>query len=128
MSKQVINRSTPNDNAGDTPYVGAGKINDNFTELYERQGIVELDFSSTPTNEGSVTITGLTNFVLATSTPQAWISERSTTNNTITDHRFASIALRLICTDFVDGVGFTIRAYCIIGSVTGKFKIDYSYQ
>ena len=34
MAKQVINISTPNDGAGDTLYVGGGKINANFTELY----------------------------------------------------------------------------------------------
>jgi len=33
----TINRSTPNDGLGDTLYVEAGKINDNFTELNDKK-------------------------------------------------------------------------------------------
>ena len=39
MAKKLINRgSTANDGTGDNLRVGAGKVNDNFTELYTAFG------------------------------------------------------------------------------------------
>jgi len=37
MAKQVINRGTgPDTGTGESPYTGMGKVNDNFTELYDK--------------------------------------------------------------------------------------------
>lgn len=90
-------------------------------------GIIEIDFGSTPTNEASVSVTGLTDIV-STSTVDAVINARTTTDNTANDHEFATIAIRLSVADITDAVGFTIKAFCIIGFVTGKFKINWRYS
>ncbi len=52
MAQQHINRSSPNDGLGDTLYNQAGKIEDNFTELYTNKvdkvfgyGLSENNFS-----------------------------------------------------------------------------------
>jgi hypothetical protein len=73
MSKQLINRGTvANDGTGDNLRVGAGKINDNFDEVYAAIGdgtslysnITFIDDSSTTTNISlgdSFTISGGSN-------------------------------------------------------------------
>jgi len=89
-------------------------------------GEIEIDFGSTPTNEASISATGLTD-ILITSSVEAYIQGRSTSNNTVSDHEFASIGIRLSVSEPTAGVGFTIKAFCLIGFVTGKFKINWRY-
>lgn len=54
MAKQTVNRgSTANDGTGDTLRDGAGKINDNFNEIYSALGDgsdISLDTAATPSN------------------------------------------------------------------------------
>lgn len=90
-------------------------------------GVVEIDFGSTPTNEASVTVTGQTG-IQTTSTVDATVMARSTSNNTITDHQFAANALRFSVSEPVADTGFTITAYCLIGSVTGKFNVNWRWS
>jgi hypothetical protein len=90
-------------------------------------GTVEIDFGATPSVEASVSVTGLTD-ITSSSRAFAFIASDSTTDNSITDHEFASIALKFICGIPTDGIGFTIKSYCTIGEVTGKFKINYKYS
>lgn len=46
MAKQVINRGTvANDGTGESPFTGMGKVNDNFTELYNKDATLDIDVS-----------------------------------------------------------------------------------
>lgn len=55
MAKKIIDLgNTPNDNKGDSLRVGGGKINDNFTELYNSKEALE-DEVSLKTNSGGYT-------------------------------------------------------------------------
>lgn len=90
-------------------------------------GVVEIDFGSTPANEASVTVTGQTG-IQTTSTVDATVMARSTSNNTITDHQFAANALRFSVSEPVANTGFTITAYCLLGSVTGKFNVNWRWS
>lgn len=90
-------------------------------------GISEIDFGSTPSSETTLAVTGQAD-ILSTSTVHLTINARTTTDNTANDHEFAAIAIRLSATDITAGVGFTIKAYCLIGFVTGKFKVNWSYS
>lgn len=83
-----------------------------------------IDFGETPAVEASVTIADET--VTLTSVCNAWITEKSTEDNTATDHRFAGIAVKLVCGAPVAGVGFTIYAYCTLGYLTGEITVNYS--
>lgn len=92
-------------------------------------GIVEIDFGLVPTDTGSISVAGQTN-ILATSKPHAFFSGRvsSDTLNDSEAHKFAGLAIKLVCSEPTPGIGFTIYAYCLIGKVTGKFKIDYIWS
>jgi len=90
-------------------------------------GVVELDFGSTPVNEGSVTVTGQTG-ILSTSVVDATVMARSTADNTSTDHKFAANALRFSVSEPIANTGFTITAYCLIGLVTGKFAVNWRWS
>lgn len=47
MAKKIINTGTvPNDGTGDTLRTGGGKINDNFTELYDSKSSIESQLNS----------------------------------------------------------------------------------
>ena len=83
-----------------------------------------IDFGATPAVEASVTIADET--VTLTSICNAWITEKATEDNTATDHRFAGIAVKLVCGAPVAGVGFTIYAYCTLGYLTGAITVNYS--
>jgi len=90
-------------------------------------GVVEIDFGATPSNEASATVTGQTG-ILTTSTVDAQIMARSSTNNTITDHEFGALALRFSVSEPVADTGFTIKAFCTIGFATGKFNVNWRWS
>jgi hypothetical protein len=90
-------------------------------------GIIEIDFGATPSSEAEIAVTGLTD-ILSTSTVDAVINGRTTADNNEIDHEFASIAIRCSVVDITAGVGFTIKGFCIIGLVSGKFKINWRYS
>lgn len=90
-------------------------------------GIVDIDFGSTPSNEASVTVTGQTG-ILTTSTVDAQIMARATSDNTATMHQLAAINMRLSVSQPVADSGFTITAYCLIGYATGKFSVNWRWS
>lgn len=90
-------------------------------------GVVEIDFGSTPTNEASVTVTGQTG-IQTTSTVDATIMARSTADNTLSDHQFAALSMRLSVSQPVADTGFTITAYNLIGFATGRFQINWRWS
>lgn len=89
-------------------------------------GQVEIDFGSTPNNEASVVVTGQTG-ITQDAIIQVSLPARATSNNTANDAEFAAIAIDLSAGNIVDNVGFTVKAFCTIGFVTGKFKINYRW-
>ena len=91
-------------------------------------GTATLSFGSTPTAEGSVTVSGQTG-ILTTSFAEAFImGNDSTSDNTTTDHQFAGIALRLVCADLVANTGFTIYVTSIAGLISGDLKIRWVWS
>ncbi len=90
-------------------------------------GDAVLDFGATPSAEATVTVTGQAG-VLSTSTVDAFFQGSSTADNSLTDHRFAAVALKLLVADIVDGVGFTVYATSIAGLATGTFNLKWRYQ
>ena len=36
--------------------------------------------------------------------------------------------MKLVCSEPVAGIGFTIAAYCLHGAVTGTFKVDWTWK
>lgn len=90
-------------------------------------GISTIDFGATPSNEASVTITGQTG-ILITSTVDACIMARSTADNTLSDHQFAALSMRLSVSQPIADTGFTITAYNLIGFATGTFQINWRWS
>lgn len=95
--------------------------------IIPKTGTIEVDFGNIPISELSYNVTGLSD-IKSTSKVNLFIQSDSTEDNNNIEHNFASIALRLIASNVVEGVGFTINIYCIIGLATGKFKINYTYN
>lgn len=89
-------------------------------------GQVEIDFGSTPSDEANVVITGQAG-ITQNAIIQVSLPAMATSNNTANDAEFAAIAIDLSVGNIVDNVGFTIKAFCTIGFVTGKFKINYRW-
>ncbi|HNC90715.1 MAG TPA: hypothetical protein PL000_17430, partial [Anaerolineales bacterium] len=89
------------------------------------EGTAEIDFGSTPTDSGSVSITGQTG-ILTTSRPRAWFVSRATTDNSAADHEQAAARCVVICSEPIADTGFTISVFCQ-GYVTGKFSIEWSW-
>lgn len=90
-------------------------------------GTALIDFGSTPANEASAEVIGQTG-ILAGSAVEAWVTARTTADNTANDHHQAAVNLRLVCSQPTEGVGFTITAYCLIGYATGQFEIDWIWS
>jgi len=80
MAKQVINISTPNDGAGDTLYVGGGKINANFTELYTAKPTT-IGTGGDYTTVGAAIAAGKSGIFLLTSSVSETGSTSLTTGN-----------------------------------------------
>lgn len=89
-------------------------------------GTATISFGSTPTAEGSVTVTGQTS-ILTTSYVEAFLMAEAATGNTVTDSLFAGVALRLIVSDIVNATGFTINATSIAGLITGDISVRWVY-
>ena len=66
MAKQVINRgTTANDGTGESPFSGMGKVNDNFTELYNKDAALDSAIAlkapiASPTFTGAINTDGYT--------------------------------------------------------------------
>lgn len=89
-------------------------------------GTATISFGSTPTAEGSVTVTGQTS-VTPSSYVESFLMAEAATGNTVTDALFAGVSLRLIVSDVVNAVGFTINATCTAGLITGDITVRWVY-
>lgn len=90
-------------------------------------GTAVLDFGSTPSTEATVEVSGQTD-ITAECFAEAWVMARSTETNTESDHQQAAAFFRVVCGQPVAGVGFTITAYCLVGAVTGTFKVEWTWS
>lgn len=90
-------------------------------------GTAVIDFGAIPATEVTVEVTGQADITSACAV-EAWITARSTGDNDASAHKQAAVFLRLVCSEPVDGVGFTITAYCLIGYATGTFEIDWTWS
>lgn len=90
-------------------------------------GTAALDFGATPANEASVTVTGQTE-ITAECSAEAWFMARTTADNNADAHKQAAAFMRLVCSEPTPGAGFVITAYCLIGSATGEFTVDFTWS
>lgn len=89
-------------------------------------GTATIDFGATPASEASVAVIGQT-AISATSRAEAFIMAKGS-GNSLADQKFASISMRLVCSEPIAGTGFTITAYNLIGYVTGTFDIEWIWS
>ncbi len=89
-------------------------------------GTAVIDFGAIPANEASVSVSDPTIVVGAYIEP--WIMARSTADNTADDHKQAAAFFRLVASEPIPGVGFTITAYCLVGQATGAFKVEWTWS
>ena len=74
-------------------------------------GTATIDFGAFPgTHEASVSVTGQSS-ITSTSKVQAWLFPTTTSDHTADEHVAEFINIKIICSDLVDGTGFTIRAF-----------------
>jgi|SRR5581483_10148897 len=90
------------------------------------KGTAILDFSSTPSDEASVDVTGQT-FILATSQCQAWFSGVVYGSSDEIDHLQAAQKIALVCGVPTAGVGFTIYADCLHGLYAGQLQVNWRW-
>ena len=90
-------------------------------------GTATLDFGATPSSEASVSVSGQTG-ITPTSFAEAWFMARSTADNDADSHKQASAVMRLVCSEPVTDVGFTITAYCLHGAAVGTFKVEWTWS
>jgi len=81
------------------------------------QGKTTIDFGAFPGKaDASVAVTGQTGILTATSLVEAWLFPQDTgTPGTATFHtadEHLAVAMRVQAGQIVDGVGFTIKAFC----------------
>lgn len=67
-------------------------------------GTATVSFGSTPASEASVTVTGQSGITTG-SFAEAFMMGDSTSDNDVTDHKFAGVSFRIVCSDLVAGTG-----------------------
>lgn len=90
-------------------------------------GTATVSFGSTPASEASVTVTGQSGITTG-SFAEAFMMGDSTSDNDVTDHKFAGVSFRIVCSDLVAGTGFTIYATTTAGLATGDFQIKWVWS
>lgn len=87
-------------------------------------GTVIMNFGSTPTDTGTVVVTGVSKMLVSTPV-HVFVNEDSTGDHPVVDHQWAAISFRFSVGTKVAGTGFTITAYSLFGDVTGQFKLSW---
>lgn len=88
-------------------------------------GTATINFGSTPVDEGSVTVTGQTGILAASSHVEAFFMVDTTGDHTVDEHQEAAVMCPLVCGNIVDNTSFTIYAHTLHAAVTGQFKIRW---
>jgi hypothetical protein len=91
------------------------------------QGTAVLDFTSTPSQDAQVAVTGQATIVAGSHAEAFWMVE-STATNDADDHEQAATLCKLVCSDVVAGTGFTIRARPLHALATGTFNVRWVWN
>lgn len=87
-------------------------------------GIATVDFGATPTDEASVTVTGLSSLSVG-SHKKAYIqSDDTTTDNTANAHHLFSYWGKVTC-EYLSSTSMIIKCNLLIGLAKGTFKVHY---
>jgi hypothetical protein len=91
------------------------------------QGIKTIDFGSTPTDEASLVVTGLTDMTATTNIIVFMQDDDSTADNTADDHKALNYFAKCSASSRVAGVGFTINIRLLAGYAKGTYKVHYIF-
>lgn len=89
-------------------------------------GEATISFGSTPTNEGTVTVTGQGS-ILTTSKVKAWVMGATTADNDENAHLFGGLVINVVSNIPTAATGFTLYATTLAGYVTGDFKVKWEW-
>lgn len=90
-------------------------------------GTATIDFTATPSEEATVTVSGQSGFV-STSAVEAWIQHGDTTaDNGVDEHEEFAACCPLACKWTVDG-SFEIKAMPIAMIGVGTFKVHWGWS
>jgi len=84
-----------------------------------------LDFGLTPADTATIVVSAPS--ISATSPVDCWIQSDSTVDHVVADHEWAREWILVTPTTPVAGVGFSIKGLCMLGYVTGAFKVRWVY-
>ena len=87
-------------------------------------GTATLDFTSTPNNTASVTVTGLSGLSTGTFKEAFIQSDDSTVDNDSTNHRTLALYGRFTC-EYLSSSSMIINCDLIAGYATGTFSVRY---
>ena len=91
-------------------------------------GEATLPFGTDPGSEyASVVVTGQAN-VAVDSAVTAWFMADTTGTNTANTHEAAAAFVRVVATDIVPGVGFTLKAFVLVGKFSGDLNVRWSFN
>lgn len=91
------------------------------------QGTATLDFTSTPSEETSVAVTGQTG-IGAGSAVEAFFMRETSADNGVDEHEEAAALCPLVCGNIVAGTGFTIYAHPIAAVGIGQFTVRWVWN
>ena len=91
------------------------------------QGIKTIDFGSTPTDEASLVVTGLTDMTATTNIIVFLQDDDTTADNTAEDHKALNYFAKCSASARVAGVGFTINVRLLGGYAKGTYKVHYIF-
>lgn len=87
-------------------------------------GTAVLDFTSTPSDQATILVTGLSGLSVATH-KEAFVQGDDTEGTSDeTDHQFLSFVGRFNCA-YVSATTMNINCHLIFGLATGTFKVHY---
>lgn len=87
-------------------------------------GTATLDFTSTPCETASITVTGQAAILTTSHVEAFWMSE-TTADNGADEHEEAAALCPLVCGSLIAGTGFTITAHPIAALGVGTFKVRW---
>lgn len=90
-------------------------------------GTAVLDFTTTPSEQASVVVTGQAN-IQTTSLVEGFFMDTTTADNGSDEHQEAAALCPLVCGTIVAGTGFTITAHPIAALGVGTFTVAWAWS
>lgn len=91
------------------------------------QGTAIIDFSTTPSDEATVTVTGQAG-IIAGSHVEAFVMRESHTDNDVDEHEMLATLGRMVCGNIVAGTGFDIKCELIGLLAINKFNVRWVWN